>query len=394
MAVPSRQAGRHRHVLDPHRTKRPEFTFPPIAGLGVVAWVALGMLLVLLAAIEVYRIAAHDLIGSDFRSTIWLPAHALVTGGSPYGPGDLAGSVYPPSAFVPLAWLGLSSFAAAATLWTIVSLAAALATLWVLDVRDWRCYLLWMLNAVTLSTALTGNATTLIVLLVALMWRYRDVATKAGAALGAAIAIKLFAAPLVLWLAFTRRYRAAAYAAAGSVLAIALAWAAIGFDGLRGYLGVLDRNNEAYSGDGPFLQGLLQQRGVDDRAALVISVLAATILLGCAWLWRADEVRSLALAMLAVLVAPPVAWVGYVTLLVIPLAVRSPRFNAWWLVFVGFAYVHWWDSPLEFRSAGLSVATLALTVVLAAAGVGLATSRKARRDLGVLSSAAPSSRTL
>lgn len=370
-----------------------------IPGLRGVAWVTLGAVLVQLAVIEVYEIVDNDLVGSDFRNTIWLPAHTLVTGGSPYGPGELAGSVYPPSAFVPVLWLGWLSFPAAAALWTTVSLSAAFMTLWVLEVRDWRCYLVWMLNAVTLSTALTGNATTAVVLLVAVMWRYKNEAPKAAGALGAAIAIKLFVAPLAVWLAFTRRYRAAVYTVLGSVLMIAAAWTAIGFDGLAGYLGLLNRNNQRFSEDGPFLQGLLQQCGLDDGATLAIGVVAGGILLGLAWFSRADEVRSLAFAIVAVLVASPVAWVGYATVLVIPLAARFPRFDAWWLVFVGFAYLHWWNSALAFRSASLSVATIVLTMVFAAGGAygsrsGDSTSRTVRRSFDDVAQARSASRTL
>lgn len=362
-----------------------------IGGLRIAAWLALGILLAQLAGIEVYRLASADLLASDFRSTLWEPARAVVNGVSPYGLGDLAGSVYPPSSFVPLVWLGALPFPAAATAWIVVSLAAAFATLWVLDVRDWRCYLLWMLNAVTLSTALTGNATTLVVLLVALMWRFRDVAGGAGAALAAAIAIKLFAAPLVLWLALTRRYRAAAYAVVGSVVAVVGAWSVIGFDGLTGYLDVLDRNNATYSADGPFLQGLLQQWGVDRSVAFATGIAAGLVFLGGAWLVRHDQMRSLVLVLTAVIIVPPVAWVGYATLLVVPLAVRSPRFGPWWLLLAGFAYVHWWHSPLTFRSAGLSLATLALTAGLVVGGLGLARwrssaleARDERREVALL----------
>ena len=66
-------------------------------------------------------------------------------------------------------------------------------------------------------------------------WRWRDHAGRAGLALGAIIALKLVALPLVLWLsppaAGPRRrpasLTAGALAAAG--------WAVIGFDGLTGY---------------------------------------------------------------------------------------------------------------------------------------------------------------
>ena len=50
-----------------------------------------------------------------------------------------------------------------------VARAAAAATLVVLGVRDRRCYVLWLLNSAVLATAVTGNATAIIGLCIALL---------------------------------------------------------------------------------------------------------------------------------------------------------------------------------------------------------------------------------
>ena len=86
------------------------------------------------------------------------------------------------------------------------------AALWILGVRDWRCYVIALTSPVVVHGLYYGNLTIVMVLLVALAWRYRERARIAGLALGAAVAAKLFVWPLVVWLLLTRRFRAAAWA--------------------------------------------------------------------------------------------------------------------------------------------------------------------------------------
>ena len=64
-------------------------------------------------------------------------------------------------------------------------------------------------------------------------WRWRDRPWAAGGPLALAVAFKLFLWPFVVWLAATRRYRAAIIAAALATTYTLVAWAAIGFEGLR-----------------------------------------------------------------------------------------------------------------------------------------------------------------
>ena len=189
-------------------------TWPRVVLIVLGGWVLLA-----LALTEVAGIVGDHGIGSDFVAGVFHPAQAVAHGFVPYGdpqvPGPLAESVYPPSAFVPFAWLGLLGHIGAVTVWLLLMAAAAVATLWVLGVRDVRCYAVWLLTPMMLSTVAIGNATTLVILLVAVLWRWRDTAWIAAAALIAAIATKLFAAPLIVWLIATKRYRAAGLTAVG-----------------------------------------------------------------------------------------------------------------------------------------------------------------------------------
>jgi len=321
--------------------------------------------LALLAAAEIAGIVADHGIGSDFVAGVYHPAQAVVHGIVPYGdprvPGPLAESVYPPSAFVPFAWLGLLGYAGAVAVWLVLMTAAAVGTLWVLGVRDLRCYALWLLTPMMLSTIAIGNATTLVVFLVALVWRFRDRAWIAAAALAAAIATKLFAAPLLLWLVATKRYRAAALAAVGAPALVLAAWAAIGFSAIGRYASILSANDRLFSGSGPYLQGLLQQLHASPNVALACGVATAALLLAAAWF--AGDLGGFALAACAAIVMSPVAWIGYAGLLVIPLAVRWARWSRAWLLLLGTC-ISWYFSPIAFRSPALSVCTLALVAAI------------------------------
>jgi hypothetical protein len=96
----------------------------------------------------------------------------------------------------------------------LVLLAAAL---WLLDVRDWRIYGLMGLWPGVIAAVQTGNLSIPLTLLVALAWRNRDRTWAPGLFIGAAIALKLFLWPLLVWLLALHRYRAAATGAAVGV---------------------------------------------------------------------------------------------------------------------------------------------------------------------------------
>lgn len=230
-----------------------------------------------------------------------------------------------------------------------------------------------------LSTIAIGNATVLVILLVAVLWRWRDRAWIAGAALIAAIAVKLFVAPLIVWLVATRRYRAAAITAVGAPAAILAAWAAIGFAGISRYASILSANDKIFSPTGPYLQSLLLQLNVSSHVAVGAGIVAAAALLAAAWF--AGDLGGFTLAACAAILLAPVAWIGYSGLLVVPLAVVWPRWSRAWLLLLG-TYVSWYHSPLPYRSPGLSVCTLLLVAAIVVAVLrGNAQPRPAKSSL-------------
>ena len=83
--------------------------------------------------------------------------------------------------------------------------------------------------------------------------------------------------------------------------------------------------HEAYT---PF--ALLTDLGVPDTAARIV-----TVGLGFGLLAFAGRRRSLGLAIAAALVLSPIVWRHFFVLLLVPLALSRPRFDAVWLIPVG-----------------------------------------------------------
>ena len=228
---------------------------------------ALSALLVVLVA------ATNDTIGFDFRGTLWEPGLAIWQGSSPY-PAPVESEVnvgnpalYPPLLMFLVIPLSLLSWSLALTIWTLVGLASVLGALYLLGVRDLRCYGVALLCGPTVAGLAWGNATLLLLPLVALAWRWRHHTYRAGIVLGFAIAAKLFLWPLVFWLLGTRRYRAAASALAVGGAAILAPWAVIGFAGFTSYPDLLRLAEDIYATHSFSVATILNAIGVDAASA-------------------------------------------------------------------------------------------------------------------------------
>jgi alpha-1,2-mannosyltransferase len=164
-------------------------------------------------------------------------------------------------------------------------------------------------------TLYAANETAIVVLAVALAWRWRDQAWRAGLALAVAVAVKLFAAPLVAWLVWTRRWRAAAVAVGGSVALVFGAWALIGFDGIARYPDLLRADAIAVGDRGLSLQALLRQQGAGYGVAVLAGVALCALLLLVGR--RLDDGRCFAVASFACLVVSPIVWTYYLWLVLV-----------------------------------------------------------------------------
>ena len=297
-------------------------------------------------------------------------AGKVLHGASPYGFNGDQTFAYPPLLAVLVVPLHPLSAGVATLVWILISLAAIAGALWLLGVRDWRCYALTAVYPVTRSAVGLGTVGPLLLLAVAAAWHWRDRILAAGAAVGTAVALKLFLWPLAVWLALTGRLRAA-LAGIGLALGLALIpWSAIGFDGLRGYPGLLRHLSDDEATSSYSVVALAVRAHLPEAAGYALSLLAAALLLIVAgWIARDErlsrldrDVAALTLALAAALAASPIVWVHYFLLLLVPLALTRPRLSALW--FVPLAYYPLGEHEWPAGDAGKLALALVTTLVL------------------------------
>jgi hypothetical protein len=285
-------------------------------------------------------------IGFDFRGTLWEPARALLDGNAVYPPptrdavviGNPA--VYPPLFILATVPLALLPTTAAAWVWFVLLAVGVAAALRIVGVRDWRCYVLAVTSPDVVHGLFFGNLTVLLVLPLALAWRYRERAVIAGLAVGVAVAAKLFVAPLVVWLLLTRRFRAAAWAVGSAVVLVVGAWALIGFDGLRDYPSLLRVVQDVYAVRSISVSTVAGVLGASVATAVAIAAVAGLVCLAAAaWLVRRrdGDRRAFAVVVAACILASPIVWPNYAALLFVPIAVTWPRLAPVWF----FGYATW-----------------------------------------------------
>ena len=289
---------------------------------------------------------------STFESTGWLAldfkldaARRLVDGQTLYPPGAAGEYPYPPLWAILASPLLLLPTGAAPYVACATCAGAFVAALWIIGLRDPLCYAAALVSGPVVSVTQMGNASAFVTLLLALAYRLN------AAPAGLAVAIKLYAWPVLLWSAMRRGLRDLCLGIGVVVTAVFLPWAAIGFDGIEHYVSVVravTAHQSAYALPTPVGVGL------------------ATLALVAMWIRRADPVGSFSFSILAMLAATPVLWGFYFSTVFLPLALRRPRFSIAWLV--PFLAV-------TVQSHGYAIVFLGL---LAWCGVGAPTARSIR----------------
>lgn len=327
----------------------------------------------LLTANVLWLAVTQDSFALDFHHAFWPAARDVLAGMSPFPPAThaaLAGGtafVYPPPAAFLVAPFALLPLAVADVAFTALLVLTVVATLRVAGVRDWRVYGVAFLWPPVFSSLQAATLSLLLAFGLAVLWRVRDRALAAGAAVAVIVSLKLFLWPVVVWLVATRRYRAAAWAA---VLAPALTlglWAILGFAGLTSYPRLLHiltdlEQNAAYT---PL--GFALRLGVPFAAAHWLGLaLAAAVLGASVWAVRAGrgDARGLALATMAALLFSPVVWLHYFVVLLVPTALLRPRLTPVWLLPLALSTAPARpDGPSWF--AGVALAAFGLLLALA-----------------------------
>jgi alpha-1,2-mannosyltransferase len=296
----------------------------------------------------VWANALHSLGGLQvpFDFAVYLRAAEDVRAGdSPYvDPDEVteespAPYVYPPLlaiVLVPVTALPdeVGGSSPAGVLASLVGIACIVGALLALDVRDWRCYPIALLYPPTVENVEYGAVGSVLTLLVALGWRYRERVAAAALAIGAAIVLKVFLWPLVVWLAATRRWKASLGAVAVAAGLTVVSWAAIGFRGVTDYPDLLRRLSDIEAENSYSANAILVALGLPDGAARILVGVLAVALLVLAWRVATDPTegdrRALTLALAAGVVATPILWLHYLVLLVVPIALARPRLSGLW----------------------------------------------------------------
>jgi alpha-1,2-mannosyltransferase len=310
--------------------------------------------------------------GVDFRQ-FYEASVRLLHGANPYTTplgnhlGQHHGLVYPPlSALVFVPFTAISAHAAS-VVFGLICFALVPATLAVLGVRDWRVYTVTLAWAPFVVAWQTGNETALLLLLVAVVWRYRDRTAVAGTLIAVAISLKLLMWPLLIWLLATRRWRAAGWALLAGTLINATCAALVGVNRIGTFL---DESNHAVGAAwhaGYSVAATLAPFGVAHSTGSVLTLLASiavVLMVVHSGYARRQDRHALTLAIVLMLVASPIVHNHYFLLLLVPMAIGRPRLTWLWAAPI----VMWicpygpgsnvWQRPLAWALAAIIVCTL------------------------------------
>jgi hypothetical protein len=303
----------------------------------------------------------------DFRIQFLTAGRAVLHGLSPYA--AINAPIHPATAFpypavtaLLFALFAASPAGASAVLYVALSIAAPLAALRSLDVRDLRLYGFVLVLGPVMVGWQTGSLTPLLVLGVALTWRYRDQPAVTGALVALLISLKPFLWPLALWLLATRRYRATIWGVGSGVLLNLIAWSIVGFGQIRALLRVTASVTDTFHRWGYSLVAVAMHLGASRALA---TALAAAVAAGLAIALvatgrsrRAGRDRvALLLACDLMLAASPIVWSHYFAVLIVPLAILTPQLGVVWLLQLAF-----WCCPVTEATTLECLVALSVTV--------------------------------
>jgi glycosyl transferase family 87 len=319
-----------------------------------LAALLLGVFSGTLLAVALVTAQAFDL------HTFWVAGDRFLNGAHLYpepsqlrafSPSSQQNFIYPAPMGAVFAPLSLLPYGLAKPLFLALLVVAVAGALRLVGVRDWRCYAAAFASPAVLSAISVGTISPILLLALALVWRWRDRPWACGVATALAIVAKLFLWPLLIWLVFSGRKRTGVIAGATALVLCTAAWMRLGFHGLGSYPELLRRTSaiEGRHGDGALwaFGGLRLYELAVPVAAVLVAVAAR----------RLSSERSFAVAVAAALLATPILWLHYLALLPVVAAVAAPTLSALWLA----PLVLW--LPLLSGAHALSTAGIAALVV-------------------------------
>lgn len=274
----------------------------------------------------------------DFH-TFWAAGRDYLHGRNPY-PAAIRGSigrgdwfVYPAPIAALFAPLGALPYSVAAALMACALLAASAGAFWLVGVRDWRCYALAFVSLPLLKALNLGTVTPLLMLAVACVWSLRDRrGWRFAVALAAAVVLKLFLWPLLIWAFATGRRRAAGQAVLIAALVSIAAWLPV-LGSLSHYPSLLHQLavHEAWSGFG--VAGLAAAAGASHVTAALLATGLTPLAALAAWVAarHLPERQSLAATVAVATVVSPVVWEHYLALGGLCIALCAPALSLVWV---------------------------------------------------------------
>ena len=319
----------------------------------------------------------------DFAVNIWAAGRTYLDGSSPL-PAPTVEAVfpsaasYPPIANVVTLPFALPPVAESRLVWTFMLAGCVFAALKVQGVADWRCYLAAFVSPAVVTGLAWGNVSLLLVLGLAFAWRWRNRPVAAGLAVGLLVALKLFLWPLVPWLWFTGRRRAALISVSAGVVFLLVPWAVIRFDRMTEYPRLLATITDVWGRLSVSLYAVLVNHGTPDLEAQVLLVILALAGIAAIAAARERDATAFTLAVVVALLTTPVVWGHYFALLLVPTAILAPGFSWLWLLpLLSFAQLDIGATTGDFRARALACTVALLTT----AAVLLRTANVAPRSI-------------
>lgn len=303
----------------------------PLAGVALVAAAAIAVTVVSVAP----ELEAPPQLFSDFDINVWEPGRAILDGRSPLRSVEDepdGGSVYPPAAQLATLPFALLPHHVGLVLWLVTLVAAVALALRLCGVSDWRVFAVALCSPPVLAGLAYANVSLLIMLGLAVVWVWRDRNWRVAIVIGALLAGRMFLWPLLVWLVITGRRRAAVESVLAAVAMTTIGWAAVGFRRIGEFAEVVSDFAAAYVDDGVSVASVASNVGLSANAAMSVSVCAGLLALALAWRSRRRDLASFAWVVAAALFASPVVWGHYYAVLLVPLALSTPRLSRWWLL--------------------------------------------------------------
>jgi Glycosyltransferase family 87 len=274
--------------------------------------VALPALVVVLLGLTIREAHRRNDLAIDFRN-VTPEIRGLVHGTNPFvienvGLGGhflwtvLAGWLLSPFAWLPHGYLIVVA----------LEIAGIVASCLLLGVRDWRLIMLALAWPPTVNSVQTANITVLVLVLIAAAWHDRA-RTRAGLWIGLAVGVKLFAWPLLVWLAATRRWRALGVALAVQIFGLLIT---LPYISLGDYIRFEREVDRVMAGQAITLDALVRDLGGSPHLGRAVALAVGLTVL---WFGR----RELGWVVVAMLVLSPVVWLHYFGLLLVPLGLWS-----------------------------------------------------------------------